>query len=153
MEMELFNFLRQSRPLAEMLREIITRHNPSIHMGQIGQSDLPEEVCKIGHGTVNTRERMWQERGCHKRVREDLAHETASIRIHLRRQARKTYRWRRGASRARAAAKLSTNSTASELYLPPVSMAITTKRHLSPKSNSAYFLSLSTRAPARHTSE
>ena len=53
-----------------MLKEIVTRHNPSAHMGPIGQSDLPEKVCKIGHGTVNTRERMWQERGCHKRVGE-----------------------------------------------------------------------------------
>ena len=47
---------------AAKLKEMVTRHNPSIHMGQVGQSDLPEKVCKIGHGTINTRERMWQQR-------------------------------------------------------------------------------------------
>ena len=31
-------------------------------MGQHGQSDLPEKVCKNGHGTVSTRERMWHQR-------------------------------------------------------------------------------------------
>ena len=58
----------------------------------------------------------------------DLAHDVDSMRPHLRAQAR----WADllkidGASRARAAARDSTNSNASELHRPPVSTTRTTK--------------------------
>ena len=80
----------------------------------------------------------------------DLAHEIDSMRPHLRAPAR----WADllkigGASRARAAARDSASSKASELHRPPVSRATTTKWHLSPSDSSAYLRSLSGRALAR----
>ena len=67
-------------------------------MGQPGRSDLPKKVCKIGHGTVNARERV----GATRELAKDHAHEMASIRVHFRRQARNADPWRGGgASRGR----------------------------------------------------
>ena len=88
--------------------------------------------------------------GITRELAKDLQHEMASIRVHFRRQARNADRWKvGGASRPRAAAQISTNSTASGLHRPPVSKATTTRRHLSPESSSAYFLSLSDRSSFR----
>ena len=73
-----------------------------------------------------------------------LPQDTASMRDHRRIQGRFAERLRiGGASRARAEAKVFTKSTDSVLHRPPVSMATTTKWHLSPWRSSAYFLSLS----------
>ena len=78
-----------------------------------------------------------------------LPQDTASMRDHLRIQARYAERLRMGgASRARAEAKVFTKSSDSELHRPPVSMATTTKWHLSPWRSSACFRSLSGRALA-----
>ena len=77
----------------------------------------------------------------------DRAQDTESNRDHRLRHANAA-EWNMvcGASRALATAKLSMNWRASSLHLPPVSRATTTRRHLSHRKSSTYFLSFSSRA-------
>ena len=119
---------------AKMLKEIVTRHNPSIHMGQIGQSDLPRRSAKSGTEPSTPACACGKSVGATRELAKDLPRETASIRVHLPPGEENGPLEERRSFPCRAAA---TNSTAWEIHLPPVSMAITTRRHLSSESSSA----------------
>ena len=89
-----------------------------------GSSRLTEEVKHIWHASVDARECV---ASATKELAKDRPQEVASMRDH--RRGNCAVKARVEQSRARAAAKFSTNSTVPGLHRPPVSEATTTRRH------------------------